>query len=74
MRLEFRAEDGGLEEVGEPAACLVCGCWGRDSTGREHYLNFQRTHEERTESRTPEFIASSTIKSMGPTTASAVAG
>jgi hypothetical protein len=45
MRLEFRAEEGGFEDVGSEAHCLICGFYGHDSDGAEHYMHLTRGFE-----------------------------
>ncbi len=45
MRLEFRAEEGGFEGDGREVVCLICGFYGRDSNGIEHYLHLTRGFE-----------------------------
>ena len=44
MRLVFRATEGGFDAA-ETVDCLVCGFFGRDVSGKEHYANFQRSVE-----------------------------
>jgi len=47
MRLEFWASEGVFGDERDPTApCLICGLSGTDSSGTEHYLNFQRGFED----------------------------
>jgi hypothetical protein len=46
MRLEFCASEGVFSDERDPLIhCLICGLSGKDSSGTEHYLNFQRGYE-----------------------------
>jgi hypothetical protein len=47
MRLEFSAEEAEFADENDPTYfCLLCGFYGKDSEGVDHYLTFQRAFEE----------------------------